>query len=404
MLNLVHPSSPNREEDARQQQLVLQTHEADGVTDEEHLNLSQDAAVAESHLYMGVPIDSDLQGDAEVYFGNDPEHGDLASAESKIDLNVLSHTNADDAVQKQKRFRRTVFAVQAIVNAKLYRTKSQSLEAYFKDVWKYLEGFEIVPCRERLCRSLKRLARNKMDTRRLWAKVLDAVEGKHEEVSSTTITDVWNDLYQRRMVSGLTEAVLQSDPNKRGRRAILKEDDINIMRWLKPRTGLPGDDSENSGEEAFPLMPLEQLENCLEGMPVQQAQAQGAMLALTMPMESVEVDNTSVQPLTLAQSHRIATQPQPPPPPPEEYLPNETETAMACLPTPTSPGTGPKAPFTAQDISAQMTASSTISHLAQMGYMLQPLIGGRRTFSKNTVTHDVFEHRSLGGRVVGYEY
>ncbi|KAJ3195610.1 hypothetical protein HDU67_004313, partial [Dinochytrium kinnereticum] len=138
--------------------------------------------------------------------------GDLVTAESRIDMKVLvslpfvgyhftpkfkdsniftkNHLSRDDNDRKQRRFRRTVFAVQAIVSAKLYKTKSASLEAYFKDVWKisraqvyrfldcaavlrHLEGFQYVPCRERLCRSLKRLAKNRSDTRKLWASVLD---------------------------------------------------------------------------------------------------------------------------------------------------------------------------------------------------------------------------------------
>jgi uncharacterized protein (DUF433 family) len=49
---------------------------------------------------------------------------------------VLNHLNRDDNDRKQKRFRRTVFAVQDIVNKKKYKDKAVSLEAYFKDFWK----------------------------------------------------------------------------------------------------------------------------------------------------------------------------------------------------------------------------------------------------------------------------
>lgn len=44
--------------------------------------------------------------------------------------------NKGKDARKQDRFRRTVLAVDQIVNQKLYKSKSSSLEQYFRDVWK----------------------------------------------------------------------------------------------------------------------------------------------------------------------------------------------------------------------------------------------------------------------------
>ncbi|KAJ3282444.1 hypothetical protein HK104_010889, partial [Borealophlyctis nickersoniae] len=149
--------------------------------------------------------------------------GKLKQEEQRIDLKVLHHLNRDDHRKKLKRFRRTVAAVHAIVSNKLYRSKASSLEAYFREAWKIsraqvyrfldcaavlkqLAGFTEQPCRERLCRSLKRLAKNRQDTRKLWECVLAKVNNDHESVTSTIITNVWQQLVEAGEVTGQPEA------------------------------------------------------------------------------------------------------------------------------------------------------------------------------------------------------
>ena len=56
---------------------------------------------------------------------------ELKQAEQEIDQNVFNAISK----KKQKRFKRTVMAVHAIVTHKLYKTKASSLEVYFKDSW-----------------------------------------------------------------------------------------------------------------------------------------------------------------------------------------------------------------------------------------------------------------------------
>ncbi|TPX71868.1 hypothetical protein SpCBS45565_g00937 [Spizellomyces sp. 'palustris'] len=143
----------------------------------------------------------------------------LKQEEQRIDLKVLHHLNRDDHRKKQKRFKRTVMAVHAIVSHKLYKSKASSLEAYFRDAWKIsraqvyrfldcavvlkqLEGFTEQPCRERLCRSLKRLAKNRTDIQKLWETVLTKVNNDHEAVTSTIINTVWRELLELGTVTG----------------------------------------------------------------------------------------------------------------------------------------------------------------------------------------------------------
>ena len=58
-------------------------------------------------------------------------HMELKKVEQEIDRNVFHSLSK----RKQKRFKRTVMSIHAIVTHKLYKAKSSSLELYFKDSW-----------------------------------------------------------------------------------------------------------------------------------------------------------------------------------------------------------------------------------------------------------------------------
>ncbi|KAJ3121842.1 hypothetical protein HK098_003327 [Nowakowskiella sp. JEL0407] len=126
-----------------------------------------------------------------------------------------------DRAIRTKKFRRMVAAINDIVVNKLYKSKSQSLEAYFKDNWnmsraqvyrlvdcgivlKQLHDLPLLPTRERICRSLKKLAKNKHDMRALWEAVLSRVSGNPDSVSSNTITTAWDELKKAKIVTGTT--------------------------------------------------------------------------------------------------------------------------------------------------------------------------------------------------------
>jgi len=61
---------------------------------------------------------------------------DLNSEENRIDLRILHHVSQDELSRKAAKFKRTVMAVHAIVTQKLYKSRSSSLETYFRDSWK----------------------------------------------------------------------------------------------------------------------------------------------------------------------------------------------------------------------------------------------------------------------------
>ncbi|KAJ3024773.1 hypothetical protein HK097_006849, partial [Rhizophlyctis rosea] len=118
-------------------------------------------------------------------------------------------------------------AVHDIVTSKLYRTKNVSLEKYFREEWKIsraqvyrfmdcavvlkqLEDLSPHPSRERICRSLKRLAKNRHDMRKLWTTVLTNCDNDSENVSSTQISETWKELLQGGVVTGLAESLFET--------------------------------------------------------------------------------------------------------------------------------------------------------------------------------------------------
>jgi hypothetical protein len=83
-------------------------------------------------------------------------------------------------IQKQNKFKQTVLEIQNIVQNKIYKETTNSIESYFKRTWhisraqvyryldcalvfKVLKDFDVQPGRERLCRSLKKTAKTEED-------------------------------------------------------------------------------------------------------------------------------------------------------------------------------------------------------------------------------------------------
>ncbi|KAI9140051.1 hypothetical protein BKA69DRAFT_593658 [Paraphysoderma sedebokerense] len=112
----------------------------------------------------------------------------LRHYESLVDRGILKDRHNNPETRKST-FRKTVECIQQIVTLKLYRAKCNSLETYFASEWKIsraqvyrfldcaviledLADFEEVPCKERLCRALRKLTKSKEDLRRLWSAVL----------------------------------------------------------------------------------------------------------------------------------------------------------------------------------------------------------------------------------------
>ncbi|KXS12482.1 hypothetical protein M427DRAFT_137193 [Gonapodya prolifera JEL478] len=140
----------------------------------------------------------------------------LLLEESKIDLSVLqgngSRSNVSTQDRKQRGFQTTVFAINEIVQKKLYKSKANSLEGYFRTQWKMsraqvyrfmdsayvlnnLDGFEDLPARERICRALKKLTKTRQELRLLWHRVLDRHSGMMmDQLNSTSVMTAYKDL------------------------------------------------------------------------------------------------------------------------------------------------------------------------------------------------------------------
>ena len=75
----------------------------------------------------------------------------------------------------------------------------------------------ILPNRERLCRSIKKLAKNKEDTRLLWEEVLRKTRDDLDNVTSTTIETTWSELLQAGTVQRATGGRSQAPRRPRHR-------------------------------------------------------------------------------------------------------------------------------------------------------------------------------------------
>ncbi|TPX74983.1 hypothetical protein CcCBS67573_g03756 [Chytriomyces confervae] len=148
--------------------------------------------------------------------------GSHSLEEMEVDIDLKNHVTGEDLEHRQNKFTKTVFAVQTIVSKKLYKERAVSLELYFKEFWKIsraqvyrfldcaavlsqLDGFLRIPTRERLCRTLKCLAKAKPDLRLLWATCLSQMNGNPDAITSTMINSIWDDLVAKRKVLGFFE-------------------------------------------------------------------------------------------------------------------------------------------------------------------------------------------------------
>ncbi|KAI3652989.1 hypothetical protein MP228_002414 [Amoeboaphelidium protococcarum] len=130
---------------------------------------------------------------------------------------------------KQQRFQETVQAIHDIIDKKLYREKDMSIEDYFKTHWDIsraqayrlyncgqvlneLKEFSILPNRERYCRIIKKVTKLKQERVKLWAKVIEIVDGNEDLITSGVITDAWNQIL---IAEGRGEAQVDSAGNSK---------------------------------------------------------------------------------------------------------------------------------------------------------------------------------------------
>ncbi|KAI3636922.1 hypothetical protein MIR68_005189 [Amoeboaphelidium protococcarum] len=130
---------------------------------------------------------------------------------------------------KQQCFQETVQAIHDIIDKKLYREKDMSIEDYFKTHWDIsraqayrlyncgqvlneLKEFSILPNRERYCRIIKKVTKLKQERVKLWAKVIEIVDGNEDLITSGVITDAWNQIL---IAEGRGEAQVDSAGNSK---------------------------------------------------------------------------------------------------------------------------------------------------------------------------------------------
>jgi hypothetical protein len=128
-----------------------------------------------------------------------------------VDKKVIS----DD---KQERFKKTAMAMKEIITKKLYKNKYPTMEQYFKEVFKLsrasvyrfvdasrvltqLEGFSILPCGERQCRTLRRCTKDQKMVQILWKSVLEIYGNDTTLITSTIIQNTWEDLIKKGIVT-----------------------------------------------------------------------------------------------------------------------------------------------------------------------------------------------------------
>jgi len=128
-----------------------------------------------------------------------------------VDKKIIS----DD---KQERFKKTAMAMKEIITKKLYKNKYPTMEQYFKEVFKLsrasvyrfvdasrvltqLEGFSVLPCGERQCRTLRRCTKDQKMVQILWKSVLEIYGNDTTLITSTIIQNTWEDLIKKGIVT-----------------------------------------------------------------------------------------------------------------------------------------------------------------------------------------------------------
>jgi hypothetical protein len=150
----------------------------------------------------------------------------LRRQEKRISAAFLKHSPKERSLDEGEEgilqvFLETVAGVHEIVTSRLYRCQANSLEAYFNSRWgisraqvyrymdcffvlNQLHGFAELPARERLCRSLKKLAKTESDMRKLWEFTL-VLAGQERPIPTQLIHDAWNRLKKGKKIEPQTE-------------------------------------------------------------------------------------------------------------------------------------------------------------------------------------------------------
>jgi len=114
---------------------------------------------------------------------------------------------------KQKKFLSFIKNIQNTIETKNYKKEGYTFDSFVKKNWNItkaqiyryliaakildqLKEFEILPNYERLCRCIAKLAKTPEQVKLLWKTVLDKVVNRYDEINSSYVTKIWNELCQ----------------------------------------------------------------------------------------------------------------------------------------------------------------------------------------------------------------
>lgn len=136
---------------------------------------------------------------------------DLLRIETLIDFSCTSSKGREHGPEQQEGFIRTLEAVHCIVKQKLYRARRCTMEQYFSiyhnisraqvyrlldchSVLKELDDFSVKPLKQRILRTLKKLASTTIARRKLWEAVLQKYGTSIQNLTSVDIQNTWEKL------------------------------------------------------------------------------------------------------------------------------------------------------------------------------------------------------------------
>ncbi|KNE70890.1 hypothetical protein AMAG_14987 [Allomyces macrogynus ATCC 38327] len=155
----------------------------------------------------------------------------LEMHEALLDLSTTNSKARGDTAERRHAFLRTLASMQAIVRDRLYRARACTMEQYFAtrhnisraQVYRLLDCYKIIhelddfpekPLKQRVCRTLKKVAPTAAERRQVWAAVLARFGTNATAVASLTSGDIittWRDATAA-VVTTATPAASEPEP------------------------------------------------------------------------------------------------------------------------------------------------------------------------------------------------
>ncbi len=115
-----------------------------------------------------------------------------------------------------------------------------------------MEGFPLLPQRERICRTIKRLAKSPKDVRTLWGKVLEMVDHHLDSITSSVIESSFHELKKAGLITHLGNN--QKNHSKSGQESNVEDDYIEQPKKRGRPSKKPSKKSKSSEYQS--LLPI----------------------------------------------------------------------------------------------------------------------------------------------------